>query len=71
MATPMKPTNPETQPKTHEAAKKGGTAPPSQPELKDAPLDESYGKDSGSQPPRVPGEGQSSPDATPSSRASN
>jgi hypothetical protein len=61
---PMKPSDPETQPKTHDAAKKGDVAPPGQPELKEAPLDEPYGKKSGSRPPRVPGERAPSPDAT-------
>jgi hypothetical protein len=62
----MKPSDPETQPKTHEAVKKGGVAPPAQPEPKQAPLHEPYGKKSGSHPPRVPGERSPSPDATPS-----
>ena len=50
----MKPADPETQPLTRKAMHKGQTVPPGQPELKEAPLDEPYGKKSGSKPPRVP-----------------
>jgi hypothetical protein len=60
---PMKPADPETQPKTHDAVKKGDV-PSGQPELEEAPRDEPYGKKSGSRPPRVPGEHAPSPDAT-------
>lgn len=59
----MKPADPETQPRTHEAVKKGDVVPPGQPELKQAPLHEPYGKHSGSRPRAMPGE-QSPPDAT-------
>ena len=52
----MKPADPETQPMTHKAMHKGHTVPPGQPELKDAPLHEPYGKKSGSKPAHVPGE---------------
>ena len=61
---PVKPADPETEPRTHEAVRKGGTAPPGQPELKEAPVDEPYAKKSGSRPSKVPGEQSPSPDAT-------
>jgi len=60
----MEPADPETQPRTHEAVKKGSVAPPGQPELKQAPLDEPYAKKSGSRPPKVPGERSAPSDAT-------
>ncbi len=62
----MKPADPETQPLTRKAMHKGHTVPPGQPELKEAPLDEPYGKKSGSKPPRVPEE--KSKGATPGGR---
>lgn len=62
----MKPADPETQPLTRKAMHKGHTVPPGQPELKEAPLDEPYGKKSGSEPKRVPEE--KSAGATPGGR---
>lgn len=56
----MKPADPETQPATDKATRKGQIVPPGQPELKDAPLHEPYGKQSGSKPARVPEERSSS-----------
>jgi hypothetical protein len=60
----MKPADPEREPKTHEAVKKGGTEPEGQPEAKETPLHEPYAKKSGSRPPKVPGERSPSRDAT-------
>lgn len=62
----MKPTDPESQPRTHEASRKGHIVPPGQPELKDAPVNEPYGKKSGSEPAHVPEERSSG--ATPVER---
>lgn len=52
----MNSTDPESEPKTHEATRKGHVVPPDQPELKQAPLHEPYGKKSGSKPAHVPEE---------------
>ncbi|MDX6751071.1 hypothetical protein SH611_14725 [Geminicoccaceae bacterium 1502E] len=52
----FKPVKPEKEPKKAEAERKGQRVPPGNPDLAEAPLEEPYGKASGSEPQRTHGE---------------